>query len=130
MTDDTRKQIDLIMQNNPNLRPPDEVTIEDVQAAPFSDNRRVRITVQLTPFREPPTLELGIFDEDERQVASSTAIAVINVQTSYVLHLRGVEHPAGTFTVRVALNYEDQPPQATREITFTLPDSNSSTDAD
>jgi hypothetical protein len=130
MTDDNRKQIDLIVQNNPNLRPPEEITIEDVQAAPFPDNRRVRVTVKLTPFREPPNLELGIFDQTGRHVASSTAIAVINVQTSYVLHLRGVDDPTGTYTVRVALSYEDQPPQAARDITLTLPAPESGTNAE
>lgn len=121
MTNDDHKHIDLIVQNNPNLRPPEEITIEGVQAAPFPDNRRVRVTVELTPFRERPNLDIGIFDQQGRQIASSTAIAIMNVQTSYVLHLRGVDDPIGTYTVRVALFYEDQPPQATQDVTLTIP---------
>ncbi len=125
MTDNDHKSIDLIVQNNPNLRPPEEVTIEAVRAEPFPDHRRVRVTVELTPFRERPNLELGIIDQHGREIASSNAIALMHAQTSYVLHLRGVDDPSGTYTVRVTLYYEDQPPQATQDIILRIPGTDS-----
>lgn len=127
MTND-HKRIDLIVQNNTNLRPPEEVIIEAVRADLFPDQRRVRITVEITPFREQPNLEIGIFNQHGQVIASSNAIGLMHTQTTYVLHLRGIEDPAGTYAVRVALYYEDQPVQATHEATFIIPATDPSLD--
>lgn len=113
MTDQTSKSqrnddlnIDLIVQNNANLRPPDEIKIEKINASPYPDNRRVKVSITVTPFRERPNLEITILDANGRPVANTSAIGLMNFATSYVLHLRGVQDPAGTYTIRVQLFYE------------------------
>ncbi len=104
--DDDKLNIDLIVQNNANLLPPDQITIKTVGAAPYPDNRRVKVTVEVTPFRERPNLEITILDVDGRPIANTSAIGLMNFTTSYVMHLRGVQDPAGAYTVQVQLFYE------------------------
>ncbi len=98
--------IDLILSNNDNLRPRDEIKIEKVTLSPYPDNRRIKVQVEVTPFRERPNLAIAIMDAENRQVASTDAIALMNFRTAYVLHLRGTDDPAGRYTVRVQLYYE------------------------
>lgn len=114
--------IDLILQNNDNLRPRDEIKVEKITASPFPDRRRVKVTVDITPFRERPNLEIAIEDRSGKSIAGTSAIALMNFTTSYVLHLRGIDDPAGQYTVRVQLYYESPDAiQHTRESALHIP---------
>lgn len=114
--------IDLYLQNNPNLLPRDEVRITGVVAAPYPDRRRVKIDVTITPFRERPNLEISIDDAQGNPVATSSAIGVMNFAVSFNLHLRGIADPTGDYSVRVQLYYDDQQsPQDSHAVTMTVP---------
>jgi hypothetical protein len=120
--------IDLILQNNDNLLPREEVRVERVKAAPYPDGRRVHVEVTVTPFRERPNLEITIINAGGKTVSSTSAIAIMNFRVTFTLHLRGVDDPAGEYTVRVQLYYDDiNAPQDTHEtalhITPAAPDS-------
>lgn len=117
--------IDLILQN-PNLLPRDEVRIERVTATPYPDRRRVKIEVDITPFREQPNLEISIRRADGLLAASSSVVAVMHFKVAFNLHLRGMDDPTGDYQVRVQLYYDDAAvPQDTRDTDLTIapPDS-------
>ena len=97
------------MQNNPNLAPPEKVRVEKVRPTPYPDGRRVKVAVELSPFREQPDLDIDILDAEGRAVAGVNVIGVMNFRMAFVLHLRGAEAPAGEYTVRVRLHYEEHP---------------------
>jgi hypothetical protein len=99
--------IDLILQNYDNLLPRDEVRVESVKAAPYPDGRRVHVEITVTPFRERPNLEIAILNADDKIVSTASAIAIMNFRVALTMHLRGVTDPAGDYTVRVQLYYED-----------------------
>jgi hypothetical protein len=114
--------IDLILQNNPNLRPRDEVRIVSVEATPYPDRRRVKVEVEITPFRERPNLEIALEDAQGRIAASSSVIALMQFKMAFNLHVRGADDPAGQYIVRVLLYYEDiQTAQDTRQAELTIP---------
>ena len=114
--------IDLYLQNNPNLLPRDDVRITGVDAVPYPDRRRVKIDVTITPFRERPNLEITIHDGEGKPIATSCAIGVMNFSVSFNLHLRGISDPTGDYAVRVQLYYDDQQsPQDTQTVTMTVP---------
>jgi hypothetical protein len=114
--------IDLILQNNDNLLPRDEVRVESVKAAPYPDGKRVHVEITVTPFRERPNLEIAILDADGKIVSASSAIAIMSFRVALTMHLRGVTHPAGDYTVRVQLYYEDPAaPQDTRTAPLNIP---------
>ena len=99
--------LSFVLQNNPNLLPPEKVRVEKVSATPYPDGRRVKVAVELSPFREQPDLDIDILDAQGRAVAGVNVIGVMNFRTAFVLHLRGVAEPAGDYTVRVHLRYEE-----------------------
>jgi hypothetical protein len=113
--------IDLILQNNDNLLPRDEVRIESVKATPYPDGRRIHVEVTITPFRERPNLEIAILNAQEKVV--STAIAIMSFRLALTMHLRGVTDPTGSYAVRVHLYYEDAAtPQDTHTAALTIPE--------
>lgn len=117
--------IDLILLNSPNLLPRDEVRIERVAAAPYPDRRRIKVEVEVTPFRERPNLEITITHGDGKIAASSSVISLMQFKTTFHLHLRGLDDPAGEYTVRVMLYYEEvQLPQDVRETVLRIPPPN------
>jgi hypothetical protein len=116
--------INLYLQNNDNLLPRDQVKITKITATPYPDGRRVNVAVEVTPFRERPNLEIAIqriADEASEIVASTSVIAIMNFRVDFNLHLRGIEHTAGDYTVNVALYYEEaNSPQHTQSVDLTI----------
>lgn len=112
---------DFFLQND-NLRPRDEVRIENVTAIPYPDGRRVHVEIAVTPFRERPNLDITITSSEGRPVASTSAIEIMGFRVSFNLHLRGVDQPAGEYTVSVLLYYEDiSQPHDRREAALHIP---------
>jgi hypothetical protein len=109
--------------NNANLLPRNEVRIERVAASPFPDQRRVKLEVDVTPFRERPNLEIAIRDAQGRAVSVASILSTMHFKMEFVMHLRGVERPAGDYSVQVRLYYDDAGlPQDTAETALTIPD--------
>ncbi|RPJ02876.1 MAG: hypothetical protein EHM39_00870 [Chloroflexi bacterium] len=110
-----------ILQND-NMRPRDEVRIESLTASPYPDGRRVHVEITVTPFRERPNLDITIISGDGQPVAATSAIEIMGFRVSFNLHLRGIDQPAGEYTVRVLLYYEDlDQPQDRRDVALHIP---------
>ncbi len=117
--------MDLHIIDNDNLQPRDQVRIERVAATPYPDRRRVKVEIEVTPFRERPNLAIMLLDADDQPVASTSVIAIMHFQVAFNLHLRGTEDPTGSYTARVHLYYEDAgSPQDTCDATLTIPAAN------
>jgi len=105
------------LMNNDNLVPREEVRIERVEAQVYDDQRRVKVAIQVTPFRERPNLEIVIRQAAGQPVATSSVIATMHFKMEFNLHLRGIENPAGDYTVQVVLYYDElTSPQDAQEI--------------
>lgn len=98
------------------LLPPEEVRIERVRAVPYADRRRVKVEVDITPFRERPNLEIAIRNSAGDTVAAASAVAVMAFHLAFTLHLRG-DSDAGPGYEAVVLLYYDDPglPQDRRQ---------------
>ena len=113
--------MDLIIQNNANLFPRNQIQIERLEAAPFPDRRRVKVSVHITPFRERPNLDIAIFNADGARVASTSVIEAMTFKMEMNLHLRGDAPLEGIFTVRVMLYFDDlSAPQDTKQAQFSV----------
>jgi hypothetical protein len=112
----------LFLQDNPNLVPRDQVRLERIAATPHPDRRRVKVEVDVTPFRERPNLEIAILSGDGQIASSASVLATMHFKMEFNLHLRGASDPAGNYTLRVQLYYDDaQSPQDVREIALPVP---------
>lgn len=105
-------------------KPREEVKIEEVIVTPYPDGFRVHADVKVTPFRERPNLNLVIHDEQDRIVSELNIIETMHFNMEFTMHLRGIENPAGAYSLTVEMYYESRtPPQDTHVEGFVIPQS-------
>lgn len=110
-------------------KPREEVKIESVTVAPYEDGFRVHVEVDVTPFRERPNLLLMIHDEDDNIVSELNIIETMHPHMEFTMHLRGVENPAGAYSLTVELFYETRrPPHDSHLEGFVIPESSTTED--
>ena len=75
------------------------------------------MSLDLTPFQQPPTLDLVVMGAGGVEAASTTIIEPYAPKMSLTLHLREPD-PNGLYSLRVDLVYPDGPSPDTRETSF------------
>lgn len=106
-------------------RKPEDVQILAVHANLLSDQRRIELTIEITPFLEPPDLEIQALGEDGRIASSTAIIGVPNQRVSLTLHLRG-EIREGRYRVQCTLKYTELDILSTAESFVTVMHSSTS----
>lgn len=103
-----------------NALPPEEVRIIDLHVEPWPDGKRVRVHLTLTPFQQPPDLELTLFNEQNHEVSHVTIVENIDYKLVLTMHLR-VAEPQGKFTLKAIVNYQEFGTVSHRDYSFDLP---------
>ncbi|MFO7320201.1 MAG: hypothetical protein DIU68_000595 [Chloroflexota bacterium] len=104
------------------LKPRDEVKIEQLEIEPYPDRFRVFIHIRVTPFQERPNLLLSARDEHDRLVSEMSVIETMHHDMEFTMHLRNVEDPTGLYTLTATLFYESKnPPQDEVVEAFEIP---------
>lgn len=99
-----------------------EIRIEELEITPYPDRHRIHIHLVVTPFLERPNLLLTAHNENDRVVSELSVIETMHNDMEFTMHLRGVDEPAGLYTLSVDLFYETrQPPQDSMVETFSIP---------
>src|SRR5258708_4374972 len=93
-------------------QPRDQIKVEKLLAKPYPDGWRVRVTVDITPFQDRPSLELSIQTVAGRSVSSLSVIETMVRHMEFTVHIRGLESPEGDYIALAALYYGDDPSQA------------------
>lgn len=88
--------------------PPDEVRIKTLRAEPWSDNRRVRVFLEITAFQKRPSGEVIILDTNGDVAASISIIETIMPSMEFTLHLRGMIVP-GEYRLVAEIFYLSEP---------------------
>lgn len=88
--------------------PPNEVRIRRLAADPYPDGRRVRVTLELTPFLRRPNGEISIINASGNEVASLSIIETIDPKMEMTVHLRGQE-THGDYRVEARIFYLEEP---------------------
>ncbi len=94
-------------QDNLQRVAPEETRITLLKAEPYPDGRRVRVNLEITPFRERPYIEILLSDAHGDEVASTTIVEPMTWKLELTLHLRGAR--PGPFTLEAKLFYPDGP---------------------
>ena len=84
--------------------PPNEVRIKELRAELWPDNRRVRITLEVSPFQRRPNGEVTITNPQGEEIASASIIESIVPRLEFTMHLRG-ENPPGEYRVAATIFY-------------------------
>ncbi|MEJ2552127.1 MAG: hypothetical protein P8Z42_09010 [Anaerolineales bacterium] len=104
--------------------PPEEVRIRKVSFSVQADHRRVRISMELTPFRIPPDIAVVITDGDDVELASTNIIGAMNSRLTFTMHLPELT-PSSRCLFRAAVDYREQGTVDEVEKAFSLDNSSS-----
>jgi hypothetical protein len=124
--------MDINIFDDPNKvpQPKDKIKIESVEATPYPDRYRVYIEVKVTAFQERPNLLLVARNEAGEAVNELDIIATMHSEMEFTMHMRGMDNPAGNYTLDVELFYETRnPPQDKQSIAFRIPEEGEIEDA-
>ena len=105
-----------------------QVRVRSVDILPYPDRRRLRMQLVLTPFKEPPDIEILILDPAGEEVASSSIIQPTQNVLEPTLHLR---RPSigGQYTLSVLIRDRESEAEFREEKTFPIPGSSNATRA-
>lgn len=83
--------------------PPADVRLTELSAEPWTeDYRRVRISLALTPFQQPPNLEVTVLGADNFEASTIYMVELIDTHITFTMHLRdGGVHPPYVLQARV-----------------------------
>ena len=102
-------------------RPPADVRFVAVTAELYADHRRVKLSFEVTPFLQRPSLEIRLLDPDGGDLGSISVIDVVGPRFSLTAHLRGNLPGEASIRIVSVLGYDDLPDVDRNELTIDLP---------
>ncbi|MEM4724178.1 MAG: hypothetical protein QXP01_04130 [Candidatus Hadarchaeum sp.] len=83
----------------------EEIQIEEITLVPYSDGRRVRVEMRLTPFipADRPSLDITVQKDDGSVVVSTRVIETMQYAPAVTIHLQSDGSAQGIYTFRVDL---------------------------
>ena len=103
--------------------PRDQVRIEEIETVVYPDRFRVFIHIRVTLFEERPNLLLVARTADGKIAAEMSIIETMHHDMEFTMHLRGLDDPAGAYTLAADLFYETRnPPQDHHTVEFVVPE--------
>ena len=96
--------------NDPNIErrsPPAETRLIDLHAEPDADGKRLRVTLELTPFQQKPDIELSLTNSTGKEISSASIIEPMGWKLELTLHIRKTEENTGKYTLLAILSYPE-----------------------
>ena len=95
-------------EDNLQRTPPEETKILSLAAEPYEDGKRVRVNVEMSPFKERPHLEITLTDAEGEEISTASFVEPMAWKLEFTLHLR--KKPAnGMLNLEARLYYPDGP---------------------
>ena len=77
-----------LVEVNDNRMPPEEVRIEKLTCEPYSDGKRVRVNLDITPFKVRPHADIVLLNPQGSAAATISIIEPMSWKLEFTLHLR------------------------------------------
>ncbi len=94
--------------------------IQRARLYPFPDLTRLWLRVDLSPFTQPPTLEVTVYDAAGAAVAAMLMVEWRDPRISLTLHLRQPPQPGARYTAELRLTDANEQLLDRQEIPFEL----------
>jgi len=94
------------LQPPENALPPQEVRITHLTAEPWPDGRRVRVSIEMTPFLERPNVEVRLIDCEQQEVSSLSIIESIDDRMTFTMHIRR-QQILNPYTLTASIEYPE-----------------------
>lgn len=98
---------------------PGPITIDQLVAEPYPDQRRIRVKVDLSGEGQRPNLEFICSDESGYELARSVIVEVLTAHTEFTMHLKG-NPPQGPILMSCRAYFEESDFTDIMQITFSL----------
>lgn len=101
---------------------PADVRVLSLKAAPLSEPQKIRVTIHLTPFQQPPDLAFLILDQNKVEVASVSMIETVLNEINFVMHIRKKNTSlSGAYQLSVDVLYKDLGIVDQKNLDFEIP---------
>ncbi len=102
--------------------PPADTRLLDLRAEPYPDGKRLRVTLDLTPFQQKPYLELTLTDSAGEVVAETSIVEPVAWGLELTLHLlKPGTTPGDIYKLTVFLSFPDLGEIDRRDLTVEIP---------
>jgi hypothetical protein len=102
--------------------PPADTRLLDLRAEPYPDGKRLRVTLDLTPFQQKPYLELTLTDSAGEVVAETSIVEPVAWGLELTLHLlKPGSTPGDIYKLTVFLSFPDLGEIDRRDLTVEIP---------
>lgn len=81
--------------------------IQSIRVRPYEDGTRIRVFIDITPFRVRPHMELTVTDPEGNEVAAASIVEPMQWNLEITLHLRNTTSSA--FDLTATLFYPEGP---------------------
>jgi hypothetical protein len=99
-------------------QPPELVKIEAFNVEIYPDRWRLKVNINLTPFRVRPNVAIALVRNGEsvQVVADMTIIETMHNKMEFTMHIRGMDDPMGSYTLKARLYYQQGVHEPTDEV--------------
>lgn len=108
------------LQTDPDALPPSQVRFKSVKVEPWPEGRKVRVLMDITPFQQPPNIEVTITDLEGHEITSAHIIENVDYRLVITLHLRKIV-PQTQYRLIVRMIYPDVGAVDEQSLIFELP---------
>ena len=111
--------------NDPEVKrvAPEATRILDLRAEPYPDGRRLRVSLELTPFQKRPEIEFTLTDAEGQEAGSASVVEPVAWKLELTLHVRKAGPTAGQYHLSAQLSYPELGKIDQREVNITVPSS-------
>lgn len=88
--------------------PPDKMEIRKLEVQLYEDNRRVKVSFEISPFVKRPNIEIAVANQQGQQVSQFSVVEAIENKMDFTLHLRE-PNPSGEYKLTMEVFYADLP---------------------
>ena len=101
---------------------PDQVKVISLSAEPLNELQKVRVNIELTPFKQLPDINFIIIDaSNDVEVSSTNMIESVLDHINFVMHIRkSLETIPGKYTLTAQVIYRDIGMVDQKNIQFTI----------
>jgi hypothetical protein len=101
---------------------PGDTRLLNLHAEPYSEGKRLKVGLDLTPFQQKPFIDLSLVDSSGELIASASIVEPVNWNLELNLHIRkpSTSHN-GAYKLTVVVSYPDLGEVDRRGLTIEIP---------
>jgi len=114
--------MDFFLQDPNEVRlPPEQVRLLAMEVTPQPGSPRVKIFLELTPFKKRPNLEVTIYSPSGMKAAHSSILETMLPKLEFTMHLHPPE-PGCEYTIECIVYYQKLPEPGDEPVELPLPE--------